>query len=105
MTMGLCGGAVQGWQPVTLSGAAEILGAAAFLIIGYICAIKVMRVGDLGVVAPFRYTSLLWAIVMGWLLFGTLPDGWTVLGSAIVVASGIYMLLRERQRRMETASV
>ena len=103
MLMGLAGIAFQGWQPVSLTGVAEILGAAAFLIIGYISAIKVMRVGDLGVVAPFRYTSLLWAIVMGWLLFGTLPDGWTVLGSAIVVASGLYMLVRERKRRLETA--
>ena len=102
LLMGLCGVAFQGWQPVTLTGIAEILGSAGFLIIGYLCAIKVMRVGDLSVVAPFRYTSLLFAIVLGWLLFDTLPDRWTILGSAVVVASGIYMLWRERARRLET---
>ena len=102
LLMGLCGVAFQGWQAVTLIGIAEILGSATFLIIGYLCAIKVMRVGDLSVVAPFRYTSLLFAIVLGWLLFGTLPDRWTILGSAVVVASGIYMLWRERARRLAT---
>ena len=70
-----------------------------FLIIGYLCAIKVMRVGDLSVVAPFRYTSLLFAILLGWARFGTLPDQMTLLGGAVVVASGVYMLLRERKRR------
>jgi drug/metabolite transporter (DMT)-like permease len=62
-----------------------------------------MRWGDIGVVAPFRYTSLLWAIVLGFAAFGELPDGWRLVGSAIVVASGIYTLLRERQKRRMAA--
>ncbi len=99
--MGLIGAMGQGWQPVGLLAAVEILGAAVFLIVGYICAIMVMRVGEIGVVAPFRYTSLLFAIIMGWLLFGTLPDRWTLLGGAIVVGSGIYMLWRERIKRLD----
>ena len=100
--MGLVGLIWQGWQPVTVKAAIELIGSASCLIAGYLCAIKVMRVGDISVVAPFRYTSLLWAIFLGWLLFGTLPDRWTLLGGAIVVASGIYMLWRERMRRIET---
>ena len=100
--MGLVGLIWQGWQPVTVKAAIELIGSASCLIAGYLCAIKVMRVGDISVVAPFRYTSLLWAILLGWLLFGTLPDRWTLLGGAIVVASGIYMLWRERMRRIET---
>jgi drug/metabolite transporter (DMT)-like permease len=47
----------------------------AFLIVGYICAVTAMRSGDVGLVAPFRYTSLLWAILLGFLAFGDLPDG------------------------------
>jgi drug/metabolite transporter (DMT)-like permease len=58
-----------------------------------------MRSGDIGVVAPFRYTSLLWAIGLGFVAFGDLPDGWTVVGAGVVVASGIYTLLRERALR------
>ena len=101
LIMGLIGVASEGWQPVSLLAGAQIVGAALFLIAGYICAIMVMRVGEIGVVAPFRYTSLLWAIILGWLLFGTLPDFWTLLGGVIVVASGIYMLLRERRLRLK----
>lgn len=78
----------------------ETSAAALFLIVGYMMAIMTMRVGDLGLVAPFRYTSLLWAVLLGWLLFGTLPDFWTFVGAAIVVASGLYMLLRQRQARL-----
>ena len=102
LSMGLIGVTQTGWQPLTLIPVVEILGAAMFLIVGYMFAIKVMRVGEISIVAPFRYTSLLWAILLGWLLFGTLPDRWIILGGAIVVASGIYMLLRERRKRWET---
>jgi drug/metabolite transporter (DMT)-like permease len=76
----------------------ETTAAAGFLIVGYLAAIKVMRVGDLAVVAPFRYTSLLFAILLGWARFGTLPDHLTLIGGAIVVASGVYMLMHERRR-------
>ena len=58
-----------------------------------------MRVGELAVVAPFRYTSLLWAILLGWAVFGALPDLQTWVGSAIVVASGVYVFMRERLKR------
>lgn len=102
--MGAIGVAVEGWQPVALHSVLKTAGAAGFLIIGYLCAIKVMRVGDLAVVAPFRYTSLLFAILLGWSLFGTLPDRWTLIGAGIVVASGIYMLVREHIRRAEVTA-
>jgi S-adenosylmethionine uptake transporter len=62
----------------------------------------VMRVGDIGTIAPFRYTALLWAILLGYVVFGAFPDRLTVLGAGIVVATGIYTLLREgslRRRR------
>lgn len=48
--------------------------------------------------APFSYTQLLWAIAAGWLVFGTLPDHWTLTGAAIIVASGVYTAHRERMR-------
>ena len=102
--MGAVGVALEGWQTPSLMDVAETTTAAGFLIVGYLCAIKVMRVGDLSVVAPFRYTSLLFAILLGWARFGTLPDQKTLIGGAIVVASGIYMLVRERKRRLSTAA-
>jgi drug/metabolite transporter (DMT)-like permease len=50
------------------------------------------------VLAPFIYTQIVWMIILGFLVFGDLPDGWTLGGSAIVIASGLYLLHRERVR-------
>ncbi|EEW23888.1 DMT family transporter [Rhodobacter ferrooxidans] len=95
--MGGVGALFQGWQAVGGWEALLIVAAACNLIIGYLTVVMVMRVGDLGFIAPFRYTALLWAILLGWLAFDTLPDGWTIAGAAIVVATGIFALLRERR--------
>ncbi len=97
--MGMVGAAVEGWKPFGMAEALQILGSAAFLIVGYLFSVMVMRVGDIGLIAPFRYTALLWAILLGWLAFGTLPDGWTLIGAGIVVASGLFTLWRERALR------
>jgi drug/metabolite transporter (DMT)-like permease len=100
--MGLVGSAGGGWVAVDLHAALMIFGAASALILGYLFSVMVMRVGDISFVAPFRYTSLLWAIVLGWVAFGTWPDFYTLIGSAIVVASGIFTLVREgRLARMQ----
>ncbi len=53
-----------------------------------------MRTGEVSAVTPFRYTRLLFALILGVVVFGERPDHWTLLGSAIVVASGIYILTR-----------
>lgn len=97
--MGLIGVAFEGWLPVTGTEILMVFGAAAALIVGYMYVVMVMRVGDIGFVAPFRYMALLWAIAFGWVLFGTLPDNWTLAGSVIVVSTGIYTLWRERKLR------
>jgi len=49
--------------------------------------------------APFSYTLILWMTALGYIVFGDLPDVWTVVGGAIIVASGLYTLHRERLRR------
>jgi drug/metabolite transporter (DMT)-like permease len=103
--MGIIGSALQGWQAMTLGQAGQILGAGLFLIVGYLSSVSAMRHGDVGLVAPFRYTSLLWAIALGWAVFGNLPDFWTLVGSAIVVGAGIFTLLRERAIRRAEAKV
>lgn len=50
------------------------------------------------VLSPFIYTQLLWATALGYFVFGDVPDGWTFLGAAVVIGSGLYLLLWERQR-------
>ncbi len=104
LVTGLAGTAFEGWQPVALREALLILFSAGMLIVGYLTIVAAMRVGEIGVVAPYRYMALVWAILLGWMIFGTLPDGLTLIGAGIVVASGIYTLLREaglRRRRAQ----
>ncbi len=101
--MGWIGAGVQGVQPLTGIEATKVLGAGLFLIVGYLTSVMAMRSGDIGLVAPFRYTSLLWAIVLGLLVFGDLPDVWTLIGAVIVIGAGLFTLLRERALRRRMA--
>lgn len=85
-----------GWVPLTGELLLQLAGAAVFVLAGYQAIIQSMRVGDISFVAPFRYVSLIWAIAAGYLIFATLPDPMMLTGAGIVVASGLYMLYRER---------
>lgn len=93
------------WAPVDGRAALLIGGASVMIIGGYLCSIMVMRVGEISFVAPFRYTSLIWALILGWVVFGDWPRTITLVGAAIVVASGLFTLYREAQisRRMRVA--
>ena len=59
------------------------------------------RYADASVLAPFSYTQLLWVSILGFLVFGEVPDVWTVTGAVFVVASGLYTAHRERLRRSQ----
>lgn len=85
------------WAPMGLYEWAVLILAALFILGGYLASVAVMRVGEIGFVAPFRYTGLLWALVLGWLFFGDWPDRLTLIGAGIVVAMGLFTLFRERQ--------
>ena len=52
------------------------------------------------VLSPFIYTEIIWMIALGYVVFGDLPDRLTLVGAAIVIASGLYLLYRERVRRV-----
>ena len=85
------------WVAPNMTEIALLAGAAVCLMIGYISAVAGMRSGEIGFVAPFRYTSLLVALILGLVLFDEWPDALTMLGAAIVVATGLFTLYRERQ--------
>jgi drug/metabolite transporter (DMT)-like permease len=59
------------------------------------------RYADASVLAPFSYTQLLWVSILGFIIFGEVPDIWTVTGAAFIVASGLYTAHRERIRRSQ----
>jgi drug/metabolite transporter (DMT)-like permease len=77
-------------------------GASVCLMAGYISAVGAMRLGEIGFVAPFRYTSLLVALVLGYVLLDEWPDGWTLFGAGIVVVTGLFTLYRERKNALKT---
>lgn len=85
--------------PVRIDGAeAGLLAAAIGLgMTGYHALTLAMQAGEVGVVTPFRYTRLVFAFTIAWILFGERPDGWMFLGAAIVVGAGLYTLIRERR--------
>ncbi len=85
------------WVPMTVQLWSYLLGAAAFVSAGYLLSVLVMRVGDVSFVAPFRFSGLLWALVLGLFLFSQWPSPRVLLGAVIVVGSGLFLLLRERQ--------
>jgi drug/metabolite transporter (DMT)-like permease len=93
-----------GWTPPS-GGALGLLAlAAVLLLIGYQFVIMALRTGDISAVAPFRYSALLWAMLLGYLVFGDVPDGMMVTGASIIVLSGLYAFYRERKRDRPVAA-
>ncbi len=76
-----------------------MVGAAAFGVGGYYAVTVAARLGDVSHVTPFRYTRLLFALAIGVTFFSERPDQLTLLGAAIVIATGLYTLLREARLR------
>lgn len=92
-------GGLGDWRWPTLD---ELMGlgiSTAFLAIGYLSAVAVMRVGEVGFVSPFRYTSLIFAFLLDLAIFGLWPAGWTWAGAALVVGAGLYSIWREGRLR------
>lgn len=95
--MGSCLSLGQGWVLPGLTQILLLILAGLFLTVGYITAVSAMRIGEISYVAPFRYTSLVVAIIAGLLVFGDWPDFWTWIGAALVVGAGAYTIWREAQ--------
>ena len=88
-----------GWHAMSIENTVFLGLSVASLMVGYHFAIQTVRVGDLSVSAPFRYSILVGAVVIGYLLFDEIPDRWTVIGSCIIVATGIYAVRFDRRKR------
>jgi drug/metabolite transporter (DMT)-like permease len=93
-----------GWTPPSTRSLGLLALAAVLLLIGYHCIISALRTGDISAVAPFRYSALLWAMMLGYVIFGDVPDAMMVLGASIIVLSGLYAFYRERIRHRALAA-
>ena len=98
-------GPLGGWTPMSLKTFSWLAAASFFILFGYQYVIQSMREGEIGFVAPFRYTSLLWALVLGFLVFGDVPDIYMIVGATLVVLSGVYTFHRERVRSRDAQRV
>ncbi|ADV13036.1 DMT family transporter [Mesorhizobium ciceri] len=88
--------AMGGWTPMTGNSTALLALAAVLVIIGYQFIIMAMRAGDISFIAPFRYTALIWSILLGLFIFADIPDLPMIVGATIIIGSGLYALYRER---------
>ena len=73
-------------------------------VVAYYAIVAATRIGDMSIIAPFRYSRLVFALIIGVLAFGESPDTLTLVGAGIIVASGIYTLLREARLRRTSPS-
>lgn len=88
--------------PVLMPSLAEwgmIAGALIVGPLGYYALIAAMRIGEVSVITPFRYTRLIFAMAISWAVFSEPPDRWTLIGGAVIVASGLYTLWRQARLR------
>ncbi|MBO9716466.1 MAG: DMT family transporter [Pseudoxanthomonas sp.] len=104
MAVGAGLAAIPGWVPLRGEHAMLILGMGLAGALGQIALTAAFMRGDASLIAPLEYTGLVWVIAWDWLLWRTLPDAWTWAGAAIIVASGLYLLRRERVVGAERAA-
>jgi drug/metabolite transporter (DMT)-like permease len=91
--------AVSGWRPVSLDAAAWFAALGVLNAGAHFLLIEGYRLAEAALVAPVRYTGLIWAVALGYAVWGQLPDAWVLLGAAVIVASGVYMVRAETRPR------
>lgn len=80
------------WETLALLGLIGVVATSA-----HVCMNQSLKLAPASVVTPYQYTSLLWAILLGWLVFGDIPTSSMLLGAGIIVASGLFVLHREQK--------
>lgn len=102
----VAGGLLQvftGAEPTALDGrqVGMMLGGIVFGVAGYYAIVTATRIGDASAITPFRYSRLLFSILVGVLVFGERPDVMTLGGAALIIVSGLYTFVRERRLARE----
>lgn len=92
-----------GWKPMDGGEVGIVILAGLLFGLGHYFVIEGYRYAEASVVSPYRYTNLIWATLLGFLLWGEIPSIWVLAGTPLVVGSGLYILLHERSRRRQAA--
>jgi drug/metabolite transporter (DMT)-like permease len=90
------------WHPLDLWQVALLILAGALASFGHYLLIAAHRHAPASLLSSFIYSQLIWVVILGYLVFGDLPDRYTLAGAAIVIASGLYIFHRERVRGPRT---
>ncbi|GAB4173631.1 MAG: DMT family transporter [Thalassobaculales bacterium] len=91
--------AVFDWRAMAGFDLALLAVAAVMASIAHLLMIEAFRLAEAALVAPFKYSTMIWSVLLGWLIWGAVPGTQVWIGAALVVASGLYILHRERVRR------
>jgi drug/metabolite transporter (DMT)-like permease len=95
MAIGATPLAAPAWVPVQAEHWLLILLLAVSGFLGQLALTEAFSHGEASVVAPFEYTALAWGVAIDWLMWKTLPDEYTLLGAAIIIGSGLYLIRHE----------
>src|SRR5690606_1526621 len=90
-----------GWQWPSAWDAAALVAAGIFGGIGQVFLTQCYRFGDASTIAPFDYTSMIWVLIASLAVFGTWPSRTMLIGTAIVIAAGLFVIWREHRRGIE----
>ncbi len=91
---------VDGWQPMTAHEIGLLVASSLLLAAGYQFMVMALRSGaEFSVIGSFRYASILWALGIGYVVWGDVPNALALVGITVIVGSGLYILHRERVRR------
>lgn len=87
-----------GWAPLRAADLWVFASSGVLVAGAHYLMIEAFRHGEAALVAPFKYTSMVWAVIFGFLIFGDLPDAWTLAGASVVILAGLYILRRETRK-------
>jgi drug/metabolite transporter (DMT)-like permease len=102
VTVASLGGAI--FTPWAMPGAKDLammIGAGFFSLTGQYCTISAIRSAEMSVIAPFRYAAMVWALAIGFGIWGHIPDKWSLIGIAAITSAGLYTFHRERVRKVK----
>jgi len=92
------------WRPLSEQQILLIIVTSALALFGHLSVTRAFVIAPVGAVAPLEYTALVWAALFGYLWFGTVPGIHVMIGSVVIVISGLYLVHRERKARKQGES-
>ncbi len=89
------------WAPILMEHAWLFVAVALLALLGHICLTKAFTIGEIATITPFEYSSLIWAVLFGYLFWGDFPKIHVWAGTGIIVTCGLYILYREKKKSRE----